>query len=297
LGELKNAARADALYEKACDLGDAYGCRDLGLMLNGTFGGAARDPARVEALRKREAETRERLCDKGDFRECWLALSPRAQYQACEHGDPQGCYRLGRSYLDGNMSDTPRAAHFYEKGCELGDGAQCVELAAMYAEGRGLPADLARATALYEKGCGLGTGGACATLGDFAASGRGRARDLVAAASYYGKACDAASDVGCFARGEALREGRGVARDPAGAALAYRRACDRNYKEACHQLALLLWNGTGVAQDRPLAINLMRDACSYESAMDGGQPASCRDACKFGDARSCAAIGKRVRQP
>jgi TPR repeat protein len=211
LGETKDLSRAEASFGRACELGDAYGCRDQRMMLDGPFGAATRDTARVEALRKREVEIRERLCDAGAFNECLQAQSPRAQYQACEHGDPEACYRLGRSYLDRNMGDTPRAAHFYQKGCDLGTassasssrlftrrgGAECLRTShgrrrstrRLAAWGRGMRVPRS-ATSRHRAAAGRGTSrprrrttGKAATRGRISAASRAARRCATAGAS------------------------------------------------------------------------------------------------------------------
>jgi hypothetical protein len=294
LGAPRDSSRAITFYEKACDLGDADGCRDLAPMFHGTLDPSMRNLTRAQELGKRAAEVRERLCEAGDFDECRQAGSPLAQYRACDHGDPEACHRLGRTY-EGNADDTPRAAHFYEKGCDLGAGGLCAIAADLYAEAKGLPRDLARAIGLYEKACSLDEARACVTLGDFSARGYGRPKDLGQAASFHEKACEKGSEVGCRKWGDALRDGIGITRDPARAAAAYAKACHKNLKEACYQHALLS-SGTGVAPDkRPGMMDLMREACDDSRARGEALPQSCQDACVSGNAAVCALIGQRDR--
>src|SRR5438094_5062081 len=61
-GVAKDAARAAALYRKACDGGDARGCTNLGVMYaNGD--GVAKDAAQAVALNRK-------ACDGGDAGGC-----------------------------------------------------------------------------------------------------------------------------------------------------------------------------------------------------------------------------------
>ena len=91
---------------------------------------------------------------------------------ACSGGDPDGCFRVAKHYLYGEVKDAIRAAHFLARGCDAGDAGQCREAAGIYATGQsawsgialppaqGLP-DLPRAVVLYRKGCDLGDAAAC----------------------------------------------------------------------------------------------------------------------------------------
>ena len=125
--------QAVALYERACELGDAQGCVLLGRRLG--------DMEQAAALYER----------------------------ACGADEPAGCLLAGRARLEGRgvPVDVGLAAERFERGCrELASPRNCTALGLVYVEGPGgLEADEDRGKALLRGACEEGHGLACRNLG------------------------------------------------------------------------------------------------------------------------------------
>jgi TPR repeat protein len=164
-GVARDQARANALYEKACGLGDGLGCANLGFNhANGK--GVAQDQARANALFEK----------------------------SCGLGAGIGCSNLGFSHERGLGvgPDRARANALYLKACELGSATGCHNLGVAYQGGQGVARDPARANALYEKACGLGDGAGCTNLAGSLVRDREKARELLERGCALGEpaACD-----------------------------------------------------------------------------------------------------------
>jgi hypothetical protein len=91
------------LFSQACDMGDANGCLNLGVMYyNG--GDVQRDiPKAIELFKK-----------------------------ACDMGDANGCLNLGLIYESGEgedvQKDIPKAIELYTKACDMGYAYGCYRL-------------------------------------------------------------------------------------------------------------------------------------------------------------------------
>ncbi len=190
LGLKSDSTRALTFFERACDLGNDDACRTAAAIYDSSAV-APRNPERAKALFARAKTLLAQHCDEGNVQACAYVDTPRANYKACDLGDPSGCWRLGRDYVpehDGSTRDVSRAVYFFLKGCDLGDGSLCMSVADLYAEGRWLRADAPRAAALHEKACALGEGEGCARAGQMYLTGRGvpkderRGRELLAKA-------------------------------------------------------------------------------------------------------------------
>jgi hypothetical protein len=95
----RDAAKAAALYQKACDARYGIGCVYAGE-------GAPRDDARAAALYGRAAEL----------------LEPE-----CGRGDPYSCFALGMLYRTGQgvPADAPRATRLFDQACRAGNEHAC----------------------------------------------------------------------------------------------------------------------------------------------------------------------------
>jgi TPR repeat protein len=121
--DLRRYLEAHRLFERACQLDDALGCKWLALDLKD-----ANDP-RIPADPARVAPTLEKACELGELQACWM---------------------LGNGYLYGGRSgvvtpDPARAVKLYQKGCDGGEAGSCASLANCYADGEGVGKDKALA--------------------------------------------------------------------------------------------------------------------------------------------------------
>jgi TPR repeat protein len=106
--------KAQALYRRACDGGDAEGCAELGAV--------------YEAIH--EDTTAQGLYQ-----------------QSCLAGHARGCASLGALYAAGRGSarDDAKAVAMFRKACDANDPGGCLQLGAMYEAGRGAVRDDAHA--------------------------------------------------------------------------------------------------------------------------------------------------------
>jgi uncharacterized protein len=169
-GLAKDVPRALGLYERACALGDRSGCLGATHIYFGNTPGGPRDPERAKVAVERARLLDVRLCDAGNVNACWSLGTPEATLKACGFGDPDACFRLGVTYEprhEGDTGDHSRAAHFFLKGCDLGEAGLCERVAEMHTSGQ-LPRDdakvaqlYAKAIAAYDKACADGEDGSC----------------------------------------------------------------------------------------------------------------------------------------
>lgn len=129
--------------------------------------------------------------------------------------------------------DFAGAAEYYRRGCNSDDPGGCYQLASLYEEGSGVPADAAQAAALYQKACNGGDARGCSDLGVLYLHANSVAFDEGRAAVLFGRACDGGNAWGCGNLGSAYEAGTGVARDPARAEQLRERACEGGVKAFC----------------------------------------------------------------
>lgn len=129
--------QAARLFQRACDLGYAGGCNNLGLAFEGGRG-VPQDYERAFALFER----------------------------ACSGGFAEGCNNQGALYEHGlgvpaNLGDAQR---LYAQACRHGAALGCSNLGVLYAEGRGVVADPAQAEQLFSDACNAGSLVGCNNL-------------------------------------------------------------------------------------------------------------------------------------
>lgn len=128
---------ATALFQKACDLGDGVGCRNVGIRFR--YGrGATPDPIRAAAAYKR----------------------------GCELGEMMACNGLGDVHEKGDLGkpDYAQAMAYYTKACEGGAAIGCSGVGDLYFVGKGVPRSATRAIDAYRRACRGGHAGACDKL-------------------------------------------------------------------------------------------------------------------------------------
>src|ERR1041385_5141691 len=108
-----------------------------------------------------------------------------------ENGDTNAQFRLGFLYDRGANVDFAKALHWYTKAADRGDHAAQNNLAAMYANGRGIPKDEARAAMWYLRAASEGYAPAQNNVGFMYANGLGLPHDDNAATRWYGRAAAA----------------------------------------------------------------------------------------------------------
>lgn len=177
LGVPKNDLQAAVLYRRACEQGDAIGCYNAGLM-HEQGRGFLRDPINATA-------DYQQGCDGGYALACTnlgylyehgtgVAKSEGTAVElyrrgcegdGCSPGDPTGCFNMGvahRDGLGGLSADGAAAVPWFERACDADSGMACANLANLYRDGDGVPADQNRAAELYRRACELGDEASCA---------------------------------------------------------------------------------------------------------------------------------------
>ena len=179
IGVKENKTQAVALYRRGCE---GFSCTLPNLNGCVNVGRAYRDGIGVEKDETKAAEIFRQACehpeDKNDpgsaengARACSLLgglyiagegipkdLEHGRDFsiQGCQRGDSFGCFNAAV------VEDDPaKAASFYERGCNLGDGESCHELAKAYQKGAGVAKDAGRAKDLEKRACELGFAASC----------------------------------------------------------------------------------------------------------------------------------------
>ncbi len=305
-----NRRTAKDYAKRACDQGFPEGCATLGAMEQDGW-----DVATFDAFYGD-------LCSRGHRDSCWTLartyfdgihpepIEGRAQdlfAQACDLGHARSCFESGRHHDEGQNTDNAKAAHYYQRACELGAPAGCDSFVDMILAGRtdgsvkeatgafevaceqreskracsvlgqalivgvDVPRDAVRGRSLLHRACPdeRSDPAACADLARAYEEGLGGDRDRTEASQYYRWACVSGHAASCMRRGDLLQSDVGVRRDDYEALNMYERACGEGMAAACRKGGLIPHEGTYVSQDLPRAAGL------YEKACDMGDGLGC----------------------
>ena len=130
-----------------------------------------------------------------------------------------------------------------------GDAVAAFEVAARYAEGRGVGQDLGAAIAWYEYAGEAGLAPAQYRLGSIYEKGLGVSKDLVKAQQWYRRAADAGNAKAMHNLAVLYAEGAGGEPDLERAAALFRQAAQHGVRDSQFNLAILHARGLGVPQD------------------------------------------------
>jgi TPR repeat protein len=210
--DLKDDARAAAMLQRGCDLGDPSACMDLA-MRQGHGAGVARNEQAALSTDQRAYDLIEKECsarDAGAFVAC-MSLVAMAK---------TGQMRLRRAQL---------APDTLQRECEANQSASCFELAT--ATGNDKSPWHARGVAILRRECDDGNLQACGSIGSFEREQRS----------------PGANPMNCLAVSGMYEHGEGVARDPARARefrqiyLEKQRAkCDQGDSQGCMAVGVVL---------------------------------------------------------
>jgi hypothetical protein len=288
LGDAKpiDVAGAKAAFERACALGDAFGCYSRGKLADrgaADDGGAAdwfdRGCQRSHAescaalavnLPEADAATTakvraalDRACGLGHLESC-AALASRADTKAsealplleraCVAKNPRACARLGERLESGKdvAADPARARTILAVACEGGESGSCALLGQLLLTTRGGERDPTNARGRLERACADDQVASCRELAQLLRAGDGGAKDTVRALEIYDSACAQGDAAACRAAGEIVSAGDGVKKDPAVAADYKRRACVAEGGKGC--------GGVSSAASKPAAVPSTREA-------------------------------------
>lgn len=222
-GVAKDAARARALAEKACEVG-GLGCAKLAEDYEKGVG-VKKDVARATALYKRDCELHQ---GPDPYLSC--AIAARRLYTG-----------------DGVRKDVAASVGLYEAICPNGYYGACETLAAIYREGRYVPRDLEKAKQLQafyievldDQCFHSSNSDSCTELAKRYRQGRGVGKDEALARKAElqsaGLRCSSGSGAGCYELALIFRNGRGVPKDESNAAEYFARGCAAGHKPSCAQ--------------------------------------------------------------
>lgn len=219
---------------------------------------------------------------------------------------------------DGGVDRASLAAAFDGK-CVAGELEACRNLAIMYSEGAGVPADPVRAAALFAQACNGGHVASCNHLALAYEKGDGVAQDRSQAIAAYERACTGNYPLACRNLGLLLRTS-----DEPRAATLLDRACGAKVPFACTnagtldaEIAVRLSRGGGAAPELAARKKLM--VGHFKAGCDAGEASACRQlailyydgfglprsapaaavwfkkACDGDDAVACRALGGLLR--
>ena len=164
-----------AFVQKGCNLGDARGCVQLGVLyLDGRTG-----TTNIEKAQKIFVETCEEKIGFGCFQlgkmyDQGLGIEENKDkalelfQKGCDMLNGDSCGMLGYRYLKGGggvMKSTKEAVRYFDLGCEHGDQKSCREMADFYFEGSLVQKDVKHALELYKQSCQLFNSEACLKAG------------------------------------------------------------------------------------------------------------------------------------
>lgn len=167
LGSGADHEAAGRLFHRACSLGSASGCRNLGTKFSfGEIGATGNPPAPNHKL----AVVYFRKACTLDANECsWLGgqyetgegidkdlvEAQRLYDKSCAAKDGYGCY-LAAQLMGKVGNHTPaQILQFYTLGCDYDNVGACAEASRRYANGVGVKANPAKAKALQQRACSL----------------------------------------------------------------------------------------------------------------------------------------------
>jgi TPR repeat protein len=208
LGVPQELLQATLLYQRACALGSADGCRHR-----------ART---IQALREAcSSDAEERCPDLAVALRGWTALLLERR---CASGDPESCSGL---------------VALYREACQVEDPAACLDAARWAAGSRVLPDAGDLSLAWFRKACKGGSPEGCTAVADeltIAGAGRFssfRGKDPIESRLLYEQACEAGWAEACRGLADIYADGAWVLPDLHMADTLYLRACQGGSPRAC----------------------------------------------------------------
>jgi TPR repeat protein len=168
--------------------------------------------------------------EAGDFEQAYFFWKPLA-----ENGYAGAQYTLGKLFDRGGgpiEQNSFMAALWYRQAAAQGVAAARNNLAIMYAQGRGVPANAARAVELWHQAALQDHPMAQFNLGLSYFNGDGVEADPEVAVQWFVKAAESGVVGAQYAMGQILRQGAGVPADPPLALAWYDRAAEQGYEPA-----------------------------------------------------------------
>jgi TPR repeat protein len=269
------------LLQNACDASAAIakrGCAGMKLTIRRggetmSIGVRAVDASTLPARRLDD----QRACEQGDGEACTSLAKAHDEdlvlmRQACDLGDPEGCYVAGLK-----VGDDREKVAFYEQACDGGYSQACTNLGWMYQNAKAVNKDSAAAARLYKRGCDgnacyLPNNLGCVNLGRMFRDGDGVEEHQTVATRLFRNVCsrsplsdeDAANIArACSLAGTAYLSGAGVPKDVLQALPLLEKSCAASDTLGCFNLGIVYENGAGVTADKGRAIGYYQRACDH----------------------------------
>lgn len=185
--------------------------------------------------------------------------------KACDGGDNESCFALGRIYENGNgvSKNTSKSFKLYSQACNGGHPTACMNVGVYYEHGQGIKQNFSQAKEMYRVACNGGKMIACGFLGDMYAYGLGGEQDYSKALNIYRIACSGGISRTCNSIGDIYSSGNGsIKKDLEKAYKYYTKACDGDFAEGCYALGLGYLNGNVGEKDLIKVKQLSNKACS-----------------------------------
>lgn len=181
---------------------------------------------------------------------------------AADRGEPDAMNALANAYANGQgvPVNVAEALHYYQLAAGRGLAPAQFNVGMMYELGRGVTADLPTAFDFYRKAAEQGFGPAQFNVGNMYANGLGVKQDFFDAAIWFRQAADRGIAEAQYNLGLAYERGRGVGKDDVAAQRWYRASATQGYVRARYNLALMLEEGRGSAVDVTSAVEFYRAA-------------------------------------
>ncbi len=259
--------KAGEYYDRACGFGFMDSCVRLALFYKNGEGGKARDVKKSWALIEKACEVGNGWgCTKAGYyaqqgigRKLDKPGAAKFYEKACTLGDPSGCNDYG--WCAGTGFGIPRdfkkARTLYIRSCDMGSQFGCYNSGLFHKNGTGGPRDEKKAIAYYRIACNKGYRKACEHLAEML--DRKNPREALA---IHERACEQGSSASCYQAGLAhLNAKRGVRRDEKLAFARMRKSCDGGNKLACSYVGDMYRNGIGVTVNLYSAKKVLETAC------------------------------------
>ncbi|MEL7129961.1 MAG: hypothetical protein AAGK23_10460 [Pseudomonadota bacterium] len=292
----RDQVRAMEYIQKACDLGNDYGCLDLinfkliherltdedlpdaltrsNAYCNDNFSISCHVYAHVLSRTDQPGPALETACHRGIESACGLFSNTLQQKDnpeatlaafkaACERGIKFTCFNAGFASMQ--IGDETTGIAYLEPLCEEGYSNSCYNAAIAYKD-RSQSGDGLRSAQMAHKGCSDGDKMACAFYAEKLLNGAGILADIegskrVAEPSCQNRepwACEILADY--YFRHTQARDYGETVRD------LYSFACQSGRLGSCRQLAAVFAGGFGVPRDLPRAMQLLEWTCGENDA-------------------------------
>ncbi len=238
-----------------------YGKLFLALMLAAAV--SACDESSSPSSKQEAAPTVEKMAEPKTWDDVIARRLPRLQKQA-DSGDADAQLNLGLMYANGKgvPKDVAKAVEWYQKAAAQGNAKAQFNLGVAYANGAGVPKDVAKAMEWYQKAAARGHARAQRILWLMYRSGIGVPKDDAKAVEWLQKEAAQGGANAQAVLGTVYRTGEGVPKDYAKAVEWYQKAAAQGDVYAQIQLGGMYRTGEGVTKDAAKAVEWYQKAAT-----------------------------------